>query len=286
MMTPYTWCALVAAGAMTSAAAGATRSQDARPLNVEPELAFDAGVLDSYDEWRVEVAPIAWFSAYSGDLTIAPGTDFALEDIDADEPAWAVGADVRVRSDKFAFSLGGAVRNDSGDDVAAEPIRAGSITLAAGDAISWESDITVVKATAGYRFEPLVFDTQNDVRLQLDAYAGLRYVDLSFELEGGGNTASFDENWAMPVFGGRLTLDLPYETSMLIESDIGYLPLGDTTVFAWEAFLGFGWQATPNIGARIGFRHLSLRYLDEGGAGDQEFQGFLAGLYLGAVVRF
>ncbi len=252
----------------------------AQGLDIEPSLTLDTPM-----ELRAEITPIVWWSAIAADISIAPGDSFDVESIDADEPTFAAGAQARIDAQKLTFTLGGFHRSDDAGGVRTrDAIAAGSLVIGAGSRVDWDLDLTSVKATAGYRFDPII-DTER-VTLALDAYAGIRYFDLNFRLTSPAGVAAFDEQWALPVVGVRMRLDLPYEFDVLIETDLGYLPLGDTTATSWEIFAGVGYQPIPNVGVRVGFRHLSIRYTDDTGAGDEEFQGFLAGLYAGVVIRF
>lgn len=252
----------------------------AASLDIDPNL-----TLEPAPDSRAEIMPIVWWSSLAGDLTIAPGASFDIRNFNADEPTLAAGAEARIDARKLTFAVSGFHRSDSATNAGVtDPVTAGTLNIPRGGTANWDIDLTGATATAGYRFDPLVDD--EDVTLSFDVYAGVRYLDLRIDIRSAGSGALFDEAWAMPIAGARLRLDLPYEFEALIELDAGYLPLGDTTLSSWEVFAGFSYHPTPNVGVRAGFRHLSIDYLDESGSGDNKFDGFLAGLYAGVVIRF
>jgi hypothetical protein len=265
------------------------RAQDAPPPPAPdaPRVeAMDATLsFDPHDTPRVELAPIVWFGALAGDIQIAPGGSFDVERIDADEPNIAVGASARVDADRLTFSLSGFhLAADASDQATDEATTIGALALPRGTSVDWDLELTSIKATAGYRFRPIL--DEGDVSLRFDAYAGARFTDMDITIDALGASERFDESWGVPLVGARMHVDLPRGFALLVESDIGALPLGDTETFVWEIFAGGTWSPSRNVGLRAGFRHISLSYTDETGPGDNEFDGFLAGLYAGLVIRF
>ncbi|GAB4547403.1 MAG: hypothetical protein Tsb0013_07160 [Phycisphaerales bacterium] len=255
-------------------------------IEVEPALVFEESVPDVEPlEYRAEITPIVWWSSFAGDIAFGAGGSFDLETIDADEPAIAAGAEARLDTERLTFALGGFHRSDSADNQrTGDAITPGGIAVPAGSRVDWDLDLTSLSATAGYRFDDLIPDPEVDLRF--DVYAGVRYVDLELALDAPAGSVAFDERWMTPIVGARLRVDLPHDIDVLIDADLGLLPLGDTTTSTWSVFAGVGYQPTPNLGVRVGFRHISLDYNDSSGAGDTEFNGFLAGLYAGVVIRF
>ncbi|MEM1423573.1 MAG: outer membrane beta-barrel protein [Planctomycetota bacterium] len=253
------------------------------PIDANASLLLDETPEPQRDPlaYRAAITPIVWWSALSAEIEIAPNASFNTQDFDADEPTIAVGGEARIDTERLTFALAGFHRSDDLDNIAVTD-RVGPI--APGSRADWEIDFTSVSFTAGYRFEDLL--PEDDVGLRFDVYGGVRAFDVDFTIASGANTLGFDESWATPVVGGRMRLELPHDFDLLVDADIGFLPLGDTTTSTWSIFAGFGYHPTPNLGVRVGFRHLAFRYLDESGDADDEFRGFLAGLYAGVVIRF
>lgn len=258
----------------------------AKSIGIDASLLLDEDVAPPADtapplDYRAQVTPIVWWSSLDADVSIDGGSRFGMETIDGDEPQIAAGAEARLDTQRLTFALGGFHRSDNLDNtVATERLD----TIAAGSRVDWDLDITSLSFTAGYRFDDLL--PEADVDLLLDVYAGVRMFDVDLSISGPGAQLDFDETWAAPVIGGRLRLNLPHDFDVLIDADFGYLPLGDTTVGTWSVFAGFGYHPTANVGLRVGFRHLSFDYTEDVGAGDREFDAFLAGLYAGVVIRF
>ena len=254
----------------TALDADASLLLDEEPQQVEEPLAY-----------RAAITPIVWWSSLSADIQIAPNASFNTQDFDGDEPTIAFGGEARLDTERLTFALAGFHRSDDLDNVRVTDTVG---PIAAGSRADWELDFTSVSFTAGYRFRDLL--DEDDVALKFDVYGGVRAFDVDFGITSGANMLSFDASWVTPVIGGRMRLELPHDFDLLIDGDIGFLPLGDTTSNTWSIFAGFGYHPTPNVGVRVGFRHLSFRYLDESGRDDDEFRGFLAGLYAGVVIRF
>jgi len=71
-----------------------------------------------------------------------------------------------------------------------------------------------------------------------------------------------------------------------LEVNVGAAPFGDHSSSSWDAMLGFTWRPIENLGVQIGFRNISFNLENGDGADEFAWDGALAGLFAGVVLKF
>ncbi len=90
-----------------------------------------------------------------------------------------------------------------------------------------------------------------------------------------------------PFVGTKAELILYQDFTIDLETSIGgYSWTGDEKSASVDIRVGFQYRPHKNVGAQIGYRMLAFNLSQ--GSGDSEFgwQGAMAGLYAGLVLRF
>lgn len=117
----------------------------------------------------------------------------------------------------------------------------------------------------------------------LDFYAGVRYNDLSLDLEASANdleeSRSADKEWADPIIGARMQWQLNERWYLTAKGDIG--GFGVSSEFTWNLQGTVGYQFNDRVSAEVGYRAFDTDYEDDGFTYDIT----QAGLLLGVNVR-
>lgn len=117
-------------------------------------------------------------------------------------------------------------------------------------------------------------DGSYELSEQLSTYAGLRYWDLSVDLQvvGGGplgetRARSADEDWVDPLVGLRYVWPLGERWSLIAKGDVGGFGIGSD--FAWQASAFASWAFAEHASLLFGVRFLDVDYED--GSGNRKF---------------
>ena len=297
------WAQSTAAGGESAPSAPAAASTDpsASATPVADALA---------PAWRIQIEPSIWYVSPSGrvKLPVSSGTgpggfttagdDVKLERLNLDSPRFEPTGEVHLTGARWRFTFSGATYSVEQDTTADSTFRLGSITAAPGDRLDVDFDFTTVEATAGYRF--LGRDFADPARTEqpdqgvaavgrVHALFGARFYDVGFDVRtasGPFEQASADEFFAEPIAGLRAELDLAEAFSLDLQVTAGGLPAGDHTSYSLDIMAGFQWRPHPNVGLQIGYRQLAYWLSDGEDAEEFEYNGRLAGLFAGLVVRF
>ena len=146
----------------------------------------------------------------------------------------------------------------------------------------------LVKADVDMDQAALEVDLGYEVLEHLTVFGGLRYNDLSVEVETNGplgrQSVDGDENWVDPVVGALYVLPFAEQWSATIRGDIGGFGIGSD--FAWQGLASLRWQASPSFGVLAAYRYISMDY--ESGSGSKSFTYDMAmsGPALGVVFTF
>lgn len=254
----------------------------AEPLAVHPGRA-----------WTIQFEPMLWAPALRGDLRVPGGPTFDVESLNLDESRLAPAGEVTIRADKWSFFFSGfGFSYDETANARETIIAAGPVTIAPGQAVRSELDFYSFQATVGYEVFSNFFDEPDDhpedeVRLSLDVFGGVRYFDANLDLTplAGAGSAMNDGQWVQPIGGVRLTIDLPYRTGVEVSLDGGGWG-GDQSSFAWNIAAAFYWAFHENAGLEIGFRNLASDLQDGEGANEFNFDAALMGLFGSVIIRF
>lgn len=222
------------------------------------------------EEWKHEFAPYLWATGMDGtagvasvDASVDVGFGDILENL---EMAFlgtyrASKGPLSLTMDVVYMGLGQTVKGPGG--------------LVTADI---DMDQTAVEGTVGWALTE-----------QLVAFGGLRYVDLSVEVQarsppGDLRTAKGSESWVDPVIGARYTIPFADSWSLNLRGDIGGFGVGSD--FAWQAMATLRWQATERLGVLGAYRYFDMDYEDGSGAGRFKYDMTISGPVLGIAFTF
>jgi len=109
-----------------------------------------------------------------------------------------------------------------------------------------------------------------------DLIGGLRYVDLSFDVELGPLDQSAEQSWLDPWIGARGELPLSERWSLFLRGDVGGFGVGSQ--FTWQALAGLGATLGQRWRLDLGYRALSIDFDDDDLEYDVLAQGPVLGL--------
>mgnify|MGYP003675233781 CR=1 FL=1 len=117
--------------------------------------------------------------------------------------------------------------------------------------------------------------------LTLDLMAGARYVYIDNELGfdaglAAARSAQGSEDWVDPIVGIRARFDITDRLYAMLLADVGGFGAGSD--LTWQVYLGFGYQLTESLDAKIGWRHMEIDYERGGFLYDVEMDGLAIGL--------
>jgi len=116
---------------------------------------------------------------------------------------------------------------------------------------------------------------------RLDVLGGIRYWDLSAELEvdtgAGDETREGDADWVDPLIGVRSRLPLGSDFDVILRGDVGGFGVGSD--ISYNLGVGVGWSVSRVVELALGYRYLYVDYEDDV-VYDVAQSGFLLGCYL------
>ncbi|MBL8962770.1 MAG: hypothetical protein KF787_10785 [Phycisphaeraceae bacterium] len=251
--------------------------------------------------WTLKFEPAAWYASLGGDFRM-PGTagssqsKFDFRSFDLDEPTWAPLGTVHVQAGRWRFSAGGfAFSTDDNQATVSESGGLGRLMFAAGDTARSSVDFWSLEFQAAYRLvhEPLGVMQDGRPRLVfgLEPVVGVRMYSVDAQVSAvtgasAGTSTSHDDFFFEPTAGIRLDGEFAEQFTIDVQTGFGIGPWGDTESFSWDMLVGGTWRPIPNLGVRIGYKHLLFDLKSGDGSEKFEFDGSLAGLFVGVEVRF
>jgi hypothetical protein len=221
------------------------------------------------DEWKHEFAPYIWGAAMEGQSGIGPVTvdiDMSFSDI-VDNLETGFQGMYRATKDQWSVSVDlvymglGATGN-------------GPQGYVRGDL---DMDQIALEVDGGY-----------EVMERLVVFGGLRYNDVSIELDASGPSESIsadkDESWIDPVIGAHYTVPFSDKWSMTLRGDIGGFGVGSD--FAWQGVASVRWQPKERLGVLAAYRYFDMDYEDGSGLDRFVYDMSTSGPGLGVVFTF
>lgn len=262
--------------------------------------------------FTISIEPSVWFAGAGGKVKLPGSTPppvplsgpeaqpaelgdrIKLNDIGFDDPQATPAGAVSIGYDRWRFNIRGFGFSIDDDSTVDDSGSLGSVDFAPGDSLFGEIDANVFEAQVGYRFvEHNARPRQNGdgyvFRFYADVLGGARLydVDMQFEqiatLNG---TNAFDDMWIEPTIGAKVGVELYEQFDIGVELNFGVGPFGDHSSWSWDVMAGFQWRPVENLGIQIGYRNLAFDLQDGDGVDEFEWDGALAGLYFGAVIKF
>lgn len=241
--------------------------------------------------WSLRVEPSVWFVSPGADVTLAGSSNsLGLDRLNVDSPRLSPFGELHVGYERWRFTVSGFTLALEGDASQPRAGQLGRVAFAAGDVLSSSLDVWSADFLGGYRF---VDSRQRPrpgggyvVRATLDALIGARLMNLDLRVRSATGADTFaDELFAYPIVGAKGTLTLIDQFDLDAQLTAGGWP-GDNSSSAIDVVVGFVWRPIPNLGVQMGYR-AQLITLDSGGSGQGfVYDGLLAGLYWGAVLKF
>jgi hypothetical protein len=253
--------------------------------------------LSDPDRWTVQLLPRAWYVSPSGKFRLpstqpTAGNQVRVETLNLDAPRFSPYGEVQVRADAFRFAISAASYSVDRSATSDRAFRLGDVEVAAGQVTDSSFELTTLQASVGYRFFTKDFGQDGGGRpgmtmLHLEGLAGLRLYEVDIDVSGpGGARSGSDETFGEPFVGARAELRLVRDFSVEVELNGGGFGDGDRSVYSLDTVLGFAWRPWEAVGVQIGWRQLLFNFQDGEGASEFEYQGGLAGLYGGVMIRF
>ncbi|PAU77134.1 hypothetical protein [Halomonas salipaludis] len=220
------------------------------------------------DTWRGQVTPYVWMPSLAGDIrptssapTLSTRQSFGdiLDELDA------------------AFFLHATARRDRlvlFGDISHASLST-SASLAPGVSIEGRARQTSLTAAAGYQVVQAP-----DLSVDLLAGARLWRARASVDVPALGLSAAESERWVDPLLAARLRSDFTADWSAIVYADVGGFGVGSDAT--WQAVGSLNYRLNDALYLSAGYRHLELRYEDNGTRLDIEMSGPL----LGATWRF
>ncbi len=304
---------LLLSGAAWGQSAPATSAQPSPPANQSAnqrasQPAADAAESTSrapwdaqYPDWTLRIEPAVWYASAEADVKM-PGAagstqnEFSLNDFNLDEPEWTPMGFVHLQLGKWRISAGGfAFSSDDQESVVGNSGQLGSLSLASGDRTRSSLDFWSAELQVAYRLihKPLGTTQGGDPRLVfgLEPVLGVRVYDADLDVRAlsgasSGQSTSGDDFFFEPTAGIRLEGEFVKQFTLDVQTGFGVGPWGDTDSFSWDITVGGTWRPIPNLGVRIGYRHLLFNLESGSGADTFQLDGSIAGLFAGLEIRF
>lgn len=278
-----------------AALAGIASAQDA-PAASGTSVPMSTAEVSLMSGWTLQFEPMVHYIAPSGDFKLPNAANMdteevSVEDLNLDDTRLAPFGEVHFRRDKWRISISGLWYSlDDQTQAADESFQLGDLAIAAGDEIESSLDFWTLEAVASYR----VFEDQTDqnskgiigAAVGVDILGGIRFFDVDLEVNAPSGSQSEHHLWAQPVLGARVEISLWENFGFDVTSAVGYLPLGDNTSLSWDIVAAFHWRPWENVGVQIGYQQLAFTL--ENGDDEEEFrwEGSMAGLFGGLLIRF
>lgn len=268
-----------------------------------------ASVLSLDPEWTVQIEPSFWYVSPSGKVKLpassgtggftSAGDSVELDRLNIASPRFEPSGEIHLNYDRWRVTFSGADYSINRDDTVADSsFRLGSVVVAPGDTLNADFHLTTVELTAGRRVWGWPFSSPEHTQhpehaveslARLYVIGGARFYDVGFDVartSGGFASAEADEFFGEPIVGVRIEADLARDFTLDLQATGGGLPTGDTSSYSVDIQAGFQWRPHPNVGVQIGYRQLAY-WLSDGSDEDEfTYNGRLAGLFAGLVIRF
>lgn len=255
---------------------------------------FPDGVLTPPDErYKVRLEPSVFFVAPGGTLRL-PGSSTAtlkLENVDLDRPRMSPFAELHVRSGDWRVSLSGfAVSLNDVVTFAPQAGQIGGLAFAAGSRINSSINFATGDCLVARELgapDSISGKRDPDLAVSFEAFGGLRFYDVSFNFDLPGGSLGADQFFLQPVVGLKSTLNVVEKFTIDVQMSVGGFTDGaDHSSLSYDILVGFMYRPVENVGIQIGYR-LYIFDLNDGPENARfDYQGAMAGVYGGVVVRF
>jgi hypothetical protein len=294
--------ALILAPAMAqNDAPSAPAASTATPAPAEPPAGpqLTDALAEAGNTWTIRIDPTVWWVSPAGDLTLpssgaTAGSSVDLSRLNLDTPEFTPAGSVAINAGDFRFSFFGAGYSRDAETVADGAFQIGDASFAAGDAIDTSFEFNLFDLTAGYRFYSYDWrkcsqDQEKCIDIVLDLYAlgGGRLYDMNIGVNPvGGSGNDTEQFFGDIVAGARAELTILHDFNINVQLTGGGMGDSDRSSFSWDIQVSGEWRPWENVGVQFGWRQVAFSLEDGDGPGKFDFDGSLAGVFAGVVVRF
>lgn len=279
---------LVALCGVASAQDAAPDSGTSVPMST-PEVSLMSG-------WTLQFEPSVHYIAPSGDFKLPNSAsidteEVSVEGLNLDDTRLAPFGELHLRRDKWRISISGLMYSlDDRTQVSDDSFQLGDLAIASGDELESSLDFWTLEAVASYR----VFEDQTvpnskgkiGAAVGIDIVGGIRFFDVDLDVSAPSGSQSEHNLWAQPVLGARVEIAIWEDFGFDVTSAFGYLPAGDNTSFSWDIVAAFHWRPWENVGVQIGYQQLAFTLEDGDDQEEFSWEGSMAGLFGGLLIRF
>lgn len=250
-------------------------------------------------EWVLRIDPTVWWVSPEGDLKLpgsggSGGHTVELNTLNLDTPEFTPAGSLAINAGNFRFSFFGAAYSRDTGGFADGAFQLGDVSFADGDPFETDFEFNLFEITAGYRF--LSYDwkerTKNkekavDVVLDLYGIAGGRLYDMDIGIASPGGASSDTDQFFGDIVGGvRGELIILRDFQINVQLSAGGMGDSDRSSFSWDIQISGEWHPFENVGVQVGWRHVDFSFEDGDGPEKFDFDGSLAGVFAGIVIRF
>lgn len=242
--------------------------------------------------WTLSFEPVAWWASPSGKIRLpgqtSGGDQVRVERLNLDSPQLSPGGEIHINADRWRFTFSAADNSVDASSFADSTIRLGDMVIAPAETYRSSIDLFFAELTAGFRIYRREFALEPSQEilpalLSLHLIAGAQLVDVDIEVQRTlGGRAGAEETFIHPIGGVRADVELYRDFTIDVLLTAGGLDSSTSL----DIVAGFQWRPHENLGVQIGWRQI-LYTVEEGeGTGLFEYEGGVAGLYGGVVIRF
>ena len=236
--------------------------------------AYGQEQIGSSDDWEIRLMPYFWAPSLDADATVnglEGSVDLSFDDVIDHLDFTAMGR-AEAWKDKWGLTFDGLYMNLGAD---------GSFQGRRGiTSFAIDADVRLGMADFGlaYRIFEQQFGDNNEQKLTLEPYGGLRYaylrqkIDLNVTIAGVGSigtTLGGSEDWVEPFVGGRILWDLNDKMAINIRGDFGGFGIGSASKLTWNLVAGINYTLSENTSLQAGYRILDIDY--SRGSGSNKF---------------
>lgn len=247
----------------------------------------------SKPEWSFQFEPSAWYAGASGKVRIAGAPAGAstvqINDLHLDNPRLTPAGELHVRTGDWRFSLGTFFFSQDRLQTMSVPGQLGAVVFAPGNQVYSKIQQNEYVPVVGYEFWKRKAEPNDAVQFlgRLEVFGGARLDDVKFDFSQGALASSQSEFFGQAIIGIKGSMDIAEQFSIDLETSAGGWPGGGSDyAWSWDITVGFMWRPIPNVGVQIGYRNLFNEFRNGDGSQQFYYNGGLAGLFFGAVVRF
>lgn len=247
----------------------------------------------SQPEWRFQFEPSAWYAGASGKVRIAGAPAGAstvqINDLHLDNPRLTPAGELHVRTGDWRFSFGTFFFTQNRLQTMSVPGQLGTVVFTPGNQVYSKIQQDEYVPVVGYEFWKRKAEPNDAVQFlgRLEAFGGARLDSVKFDFSQGALASSQSEFFGQAILGIKGSMDIAEQFSIDLETSLGGWPGGSTNyAWSWDITVGFMWRPVPNVGVQIGYRNLFNEFRNGDGSQQFYYNGGLAGLFFGAVIRF